>query len=82
MEGNGWSRRQFLQRGASSAAAATAATALTRMGIDPREVRAQERGQPKMKWRMQTYAGTNLGQPPRSPAGAALPADRLGVRGR
>lgn len=62
MEGNGVSRRQFLKRGASSMAATIAAAALARMGIDPPEVRAQERRQPKIKWRMQTYAGTTLGQ--------------------
>ena len=60
--GMGVSRRQFLKGGASSLAATIAAAALSSLGVDPREALAQERKKPKIKWRMQTYAGTALGQ--------------------
>ncbi len=64
MKGSKVSRRHFLKHGTSSVAATIAATALARMGVNPREALAQtqERKQPRIKWRMQTYAGTALGQ--------------------
>jgi TRAP-type mannitol/chloroaromatic compound transport system substrate-binding protein len=58
MESKGIDRRQFLKGGVSSLAAAIAASALRTLG-KPAPVRA---GAPKIKWRLQTYAGTTLGQ--------------------
>jgi TRAP-type mannitol/chloroaromatic compound transport system substrate-binding protein len=55
-------RRQLLKRGAGTLAATIAATTLSQMGTSLRRVQAAPKATPKYKWRLQTYAGSTLGQ--------------------
>ena len=51
-----------MKRGAGTLAATIAGSALTKMGTSLRAVQAAPKAAPKFKWRLQTYAGSTLGQ--------------------
>lgn len=62
MAGAKIARREFMKRGAGTIATAIAASTLTTMGTSLRAVQAAPKAAPKFKWRLQTYAGSTLGQ--------------------
>ena len=62
MAGPKIARREFMKRGAGTIATAIAASTLSAMGTSLRAVQAAPKAAPKFKWRLQTYAGSTLGQ--------------------
>jgi TRAP-type mannitol/chloroaromatic compound transport system substrate-binding protein len=55
-------RRQIIKGGAKAMAGAIAASAMASMGISAHAQEKKSEKKPKIKWRMQTYAGSALGE--------------------